>query len=215
MTWFYIALLKPLDCVFTGDVCWTQVELLWFKVLHRSFQNEWPPPASPDSAFRWAACRWAERGIGSASCAARQWGRQTPLLHMRPPAPHWNTPTMDLFEFDFFRDWELEQQWYVFGLYVFMLIRFTEWNVFVMRSDLTWSHSEIRVKPIKTHDSGCVSNSSEQPTFAAFWVIVDAFRARIRKAPVMSRNAVLVGSSLGCVVLTSAVYGDVTDLLFI
>lgn len=122
---------------------------------------------------------------------------------------------MDLFEFDFFRDWELEQQWYVCGLYVFMLIRFTELNVFVMRSDLTWSHSEIRVKPIMTHDSGCVSNPSEQPTFTAFLGIVDAFRTRIRKAPVMSRNAVLVGSSLGFVVLTSAVYGDVTALLFI
>lgn len=196
--------------MFTGDVRWTQVELLWFKVLRRSFQNEWPPPASPDSAFRRAAYRWAERGSGSASCAARQWGRQTEFLHMRPPAPHWNIPTMDLFEFDFFRDWELEQQWYVCGLYVFMLIQF-EWNVFVMRSDLTWSHSEIRVKPIMTHDSGCVSNPSEQPTLTAFWGIIDAFRTRIRKAPMMSKNAVLVGSSL---VLTSVVSGDVTALVF-
>lgn len=163
-----------------------------------------------------AGLRVAERREAAAVRAAPRVseGDRREFLHMRPPAPHWNTPTMDLFEFDFFRDWELEQQWYVCGLYVFMLIQFAEWNVFVMRSDLTWSHSEIRVKPIMTHDSGCVSNPSVQPTFTAFWGIMDAFRTRIRKAPMMPSNAVLVGSSLGFVVLTFAVSGDATALLF-
>jgi len=97
----------------------------------------------PSARLRVAERREERVSASSASCAARQ--------TQRPPAPHWNTPNMDLFEFDFFRDWELEQQWYVCGLYVFRLIQFIGWYVFVMRSDLTWSHSEIRVKPIMTH----------------------------------------------------------------
>ncbi len=201
--------------MFTGDVCWTQVELLWFKVLRRYFQNEWPPPASPDSAFRRAACRWAERGSGSASCAARQWGRQTPFLHMRPPAPHWITPTMDLFEFDFFRDWELEQQWYVCGLYVLMLICFTKWMSLSCAPIWRGHIPKYEWNPLWRMIAAVSQTPASSLPSQRFWGIVDAFRTRIRKAPVMSRNAVLVGSSLGFVVLTSAVSGDVTALLFI
>lgn len=169
-----------------------EAALVWLKVLRRSVQNEWPPPASPDSAFRRAAYRWAERGERQRQCELRRASvRDTHSV----PAYAATGTSLKHTDHGPIRVWLL--QGLGAGATVVrlrVLYLFIEWNVFVMRCDLTWSHSEIRAKPIMTQDSGCVSNPSEQPTSTAFWGITDAFRTRIRKAHTMSKNAGLLGS---------------------